>query len=123
METGLEKRQREKDGPEKRYKRSYTKEATVVVDLAEVQDGKAEDIIQTLKDKMDVTSILAVRPKIMKEYEITFEKEEDIEKLDEGLMIKGKMCEIKKLNNKEFVVSFMHLPAYLDDGEIVQKLE
>ena len=122
-ENGLDKRQREKDYPEKRRKRTYTKEATVVIDLTEVQDGRAEDIIKALTDKMEVTSILAVRPKMMKEYEITFEKEEDIEKLADGLMIKGKMCEVKKLNNKEFVVSFMHLPAYLEDDEILQKLE
>lgn len=122
-ENGLDKRQREKDYPEKRCKRTYTKEATVVIDLTEIQDGRAEDIIKALTDKMEVTSILAVRPKMMKEYEITFEKEEDIEKLADGLMIKGKLCEIKKLSNKEFVVSFMHLPAYLEDNEILRKLE
>lgn len=122
-QSDWKKTQRENDGPKRRYKKNYTKEATVVVDLAEVQEGKAEDIIQALKDKLDVTKILAVRPKMMKEYEITLEKEEDIENLNEGLMIKGKLCEIKKLNNREFVVSFMHLPAYLDDAEILQKLE
>lgn len=122
MENGLGER-RENEDLQTRYKRTYTKEATVVVDLAEVHDGKAEDIIKALKAKMDVTSILAVRPKMSKEYEITLEKEEDIEKLDEGLMIKGKLCEIRRLNNKEVVVSFMHLPAYLDDGEILRKLE
>ncbi|KAL1268429.1 hypothetical protein QQF64_033792 [Cirrhinus molitorella] len=122
-EDGLDKRQREMDFPEKRRKRIYAKEATVVVDLTEVQNGKAEDIIRALTDKIQVTSILAVRPKMMKEYEITFEKEEDIDKLADGLMIKGKTCEIKKLNNREFVVSFMHLPAYLGDDEVLQKLE
>ncbi len=76
-----------------------------------------------MRDKIEVTSIVAVRPKIMKQYKITLEKEEDIEKLADGLMIKGKTCEIKKLNNMDFVVSFMHLPAYLEDDEILQKLE
>lgn len=122
-ENGLDQRQREKDYPERRMKRIYTKEATVVIDLTEVQDGRAEDIIEALKDKIEVTSILAVRPKMMKQYEITLEKEEDIEKLEEGLMIKGKTCEIKKLNNKDFAVSFMHLPAYLEDDDILKKLE
>ncbi len=122
-ENGLDKRQREKDYPEKRRKRIYAKEATVMIDLTEVQDGRAEDIIKALTDKIEVTSVLAVRPKMMKEYEITLEKEEDIEKLTDGLLIKGKMCEIKKLNNKDYVVSFMHLQPYLEDNGILQKLE
>ncbi len=81
-----------------------------MIDLTEVQDRRAEDIIKALTDKFEVTSILAVRPKMMKEYEINIGEEEDIEKLTDGLLIKGKMCEIKKLNNKDYVVSFMHLP-------------
>lgn len=123
VENGLGYRQREKDYNEITDKRIYTKEATVVVDLSEVQDGRAEDIIKALTEKIEVTRILAIRPKQMREYEITLEHEEDTEKLVDGLTIKGKICEIKKLHNRDFVVSFMHLPAYMSDQEILNKLE
>lgn len=87
--------------------------------MTEVQDGRAEDIIKALTEKIEVTRILALRPKRMREYEITLEHEEDTEKLLDGLTIKGKICEIKKLHNRDFVVSFMHLPAYMNDDEIL----
>ncbi|KAI2645675.1 Gag polyprotein [Labeo rohita] len=122
-ENGLEKRHRERDYTKRFDRRIYTKEGMVVVDLSEVQDGRAEDIIKALTEKIEVTCILAVRPKLMKEYEITLECEEDTEKLADGLTIKGKICEVKKLHNRDFVVSFMHLPAYLDDDELLSKLE
>lgn len=41
----------------------------------------------------------------------------------DGLKIKGVNCEVKNLKNRDYVVSFMHLPAYLEDKEILQKLE
>ncbi|XP_026121789.1 uncharacterized protein LOC113103789 [Carassius auratus] len=51
------------------------------------------------------------------------EKEETCDELTEGLLIKGVNCEIKKLQNRDYVVSFMHLPVYLADEEILNKLE
>ncbi|XP_026111909.1 uncharacterized protein LOC113089887 [Carassius auratus] len=51
------------------------------------------------------------------------EKEETCDELTEGLLIKGVNCEIKKLQNRDYVVSFMHLPVYLDDKDIFRKLE
>lgn len=38
-------------------------------------------------------------------------------------MIKGKLCEIRQLKTREYVVSFIHLPASIEDSEIVHKLE
>ncbi len=43
--------------------------------------------------------------------------------LMDGLEIKGAKCEVKKLQEREYEVSFMHLPAYLEDGNIMDKLE
>jgi len=41
----------------------YSKEATITVDLAEVPDGKAEDIIRVLTEQVGIDQILAVRSK------------------------------------------------------------
>ncbi len=32
-------------------------------------------------------------------------------------------CDVKKLQERKYVVSFMHLPAYLEDRNIMDKLE
>jgi len=127
-ETGLEQRRRDGHGKDKEarkesMKRVYAKEATVTVDLTEVRGAKAEDIIKAVTEKIGVGKILAVRPKQMDNYEVTLEKEEDTEKLMDGLIINGKNCEIQKLKNRDYVVSIMHLPAYLDDEDILKKLE
>lgn len=42
--------------------------------------------------------------------------------LIDGLTINGIECEVKRLQNREYVVSFMHLPAYTADEEILNKL-
>ncbi len=47
------------------------KEATVTVDMGEVNDGKAEDLIKVIAGKVGVSMILAVRPKQNRLYEVT----------------------------------------------------
>ena len=32
-------------------------------------------------------------------------------------------CEVKSLHNRDYVVSFLHLPVYLENSIIVEKLE
>ncbi len=104
-------------------KRKYAKEATVTVDMGEVNDGKAEDLIKAIAGKVGVSMILAVRPKQNRLYEVTLTNEETCDDLMDGLEIKGVKCDVKKLQEREYVVSFMHLPAYLEDRNIMDKLE
>lgn len=127
-ETGLDQRRRAGHGKDKevrkeKVKRVYAKEATITVDLTDVSDARAEDIIKAVTEKIGDGKILAVRPKQMHKYEVTLEKEEDTEELMDGLIIKGENCEVQKLQNRDYVVSFMHLPVYMDDEDILKKLE
>lgn len=103
--------------------RKYSKEATVIIDLEGVQDGKAEDIIKMVTEKIGGGHILAVRPRLGREYEITLRNEDMCDILLDGITIKGKDCVIRKLQTREYVVSFMHLPAYLEDKDIFNKLD
>lgn len=103
-------------------KKNYLKEATVTVDICNV-NARAEDIIKVIAEKIGRGNILAVRPKQNKEYEVTLENVEDVELLVDGLKIKEILCEVKRLQNRDYVVSFMHMPAYIDDQVIVDKLE
>lgn len=121
-ENGLKQRDEVKI-KEKKKQRIYSKEATVIVDISNVQNGGAVDIIGAITEKIGVEKILAVRPKMNKQYEVTFETEDVCDELINGLEIKGQICGIKKLQDREFVVSFMHLPVYLGDKDIIEKLE
>ncbi len=59
----------------------YSKEANVIVDLAEVRDGVVQDIIKEVNKKIGGGKVLAIRPRQGKEYEITLINEEECDKL------------------------------------------
>ncbi len=127
-DTGPDYRQRARHGKNQDARenfggRKYLKEATVIVNVENVNEVRAVDIIKAVVDICGNGKILALRPRQGKEFELTMEKEEACEELTDGLLIKGVNCEIKKLQNRDYVVSFMHLPVYLDDKEILGKLE
>ncbi len=103
--------------------KSFLKEATVIVNLMDIRDAKVEDIIEAVTEKIGFGKLLAVRPRPDREYELTLDDEGMCDDLMDGLMIKEKMCEIRKLQTKECMVSFMHLPAYMDNKDILSKLE
>lgn len=124
QDKGLRKGLRDESGKNIiENQRVYLKEATITIDVAEVQNGGVEDIIKSIVEKVGEGKILAVRPKQHGLYEVTLEKEELCDELLNGLEIKGIKCETKKLQDREYVVSFMHLPVYLEDTAILDKLE
>lgn len=138
LEMARESRRRTDHGPDKQQgdghgqrkgerkenlKRVYKKEATITVDLRDEKEVRALDIIKAVTGKIGEGKILAVRPKQINEYEITLEQEEDTEILMNGLDINGMSFEVKRLYNRDYVVSFMHLPAYIEDEDILSKLE
>lgn len=121
-DNGAEKRQRAGHG-QMDYTKNYSREATVIMDVADLRDPRAEDIIKAVNGRIGEGKILAVRPRQGKEYEITLTNKDECENLDEGLTIKGKLCGIRQLQVRECVVSFIHLPAYIRDSEIVEQLK
>lgn len=95
----------------------------MIINVEGADNAKAVDIIKVVTERIGEGGILAVRPRQGKEYELTLEKEEMCDELMNGLTIKGTECEVKKLQNRDYVVSFMHLPVYLEDEDILAKLE
>lgn len=91
----------------------------MIVDIADLRDA---GIIKAVNERIGEGKILAVRPRQGKDYEITLTNKEECGSLDEGLAIKGKWCGIRQLQVRECVVSFIHLPAYINDSEIVEQL-
>uniref|UniRef100_A0A673IN86 CCHC-type domain-containing protein n=1 Tax=Sinocyclocheilus rhinocerous TaxID=307959 RepID=A0A673IN86_9TELE len=124
----LRRRQRDGNESEKEArkvngKRIYLKEATITVEIGQVKEARAMDVIKSVTERIGDGRILVVRPKQTKEYEVMLEREEDADLLTNGLTIKGINCEVKRLQNRDYVVSFMHLPVYVADKEILDKLE
>lgn len=122
-DSGTDKRQRDGQRRMDYNERIYSKEATVIVNLTEMRDARAEDIMKAVNERLGRGKILAVRPRQGKEYEVTLINTDACEDLEEGLMIKEKLCEIRRLQTREYVVSFIHLPAYIGDAEILDKLQ
>lgn len=108
---------------QQRSGKKYMKEATVILNVDKVKEVRVLEIINAVTEKCGLGKILAIRPRQDKDYELTLENEETCDKLMDGLIIKGETCEVKMLQNRDYVVSFMHLPAYLDDQLILDKLE
>jgi len=101
----------------------FLKEATLVLDLTGNKDIKVEDIIKGILEKVDVDNLLAVRPRRDMEYELTLRSVEVCDGLMDGLEISGQYCEVRRLERREYIVSFLHLPAYLHDKTIEDKLK
>lgn len=55
----------------------YWKEAMVMVELGQLKDARAVDIIKAVAERIGEGKILAVRPKQTKEYEVPLENEND----------------------------------------------
>lgn len=101
---------------------TFLKDATVVVDISGAVGVLPMDIISAFQKKCGVGSVLACRPRGNGEFEMTLGGKDLCVGLEEGVEVKGVMCPIRGLCNDETVVSFIHLPAYIMDVEIISKL-
>lgn len=67
--------------------------------------------------------IMACRATGTKTYKVTMSSEEGKEKLMDGFKIGDTSVQGKSIANYEMVVSFLNRPAYIADGDILEKLE
>ncbi len=105
-----------------RYQREYKKEATVTMTVKDIEDTTIISIIKAVEDKFGIGKLIGLRRKNNNEFEMTMESEMDRDTLLNGIMINGQECEIRKLCATERMVSFLSLPSYIEDEEIIQKL-
>ena len=101
--------------------RTYDKELTVEV---EIEGEERITMMQLLrKVKEECGTVLACRFKTPKKYELTMQDDSGKEKLMDGLKIGNNIIVSNELSKNELVVSFMALPAYITDDEILTKLK
>lgn len=98
----------------------YTKEMTFAV---EVQGEGELTTMGLLKEvKKECGTVVGCRAKGERKYEITMKDEEGSVKLLDGIKLKDCTILARKMVTDEMVVSFMNLPVYLKDEDIVTKL-
>ena len=101
----------------------YKKECTVVLDVGENKKIAAGELIDFLCDDVGVV-IHACVPKGTYRYEVTVEDIIQARMIYESDLLKLNGYEMKArlLYSESVVVSFLHLPAYITDDEIQERL-
>ncbi len=118
---GLEKRNmREKDGELDQKGRNYEKKLTVLVEIEGEDRITMMELLKKVREDCGV--VIGCRYKTPKEYELTMEEDKGKEKLLDGLRIKKSRVMAKEVDCMEMVVSFLGLPTYIQDEEILRKL-
>lgn len=102
--------------------RKYRKENTLFVNVKDNSSVKPEEVIEFIHDNCGVGSLLACVPKSGNFYEITLEGRAPLQYLLEGIKIGQNTFECHEVVPSSIVVSFMHLPAYIEDAEIEMSL-
>lgn len=108
------------DGDDGQGRRVFQKKLTVLVEI--VGEDKITMMELLKKVREDCGVVIGCRYKNPKEYELTMNEEEGKEKILDGLKIKNSRIMVKEINNNEMVVSFLNLPTYIEDEEIIGKL-
>ena len=99
------------------HKRKYRKECTVEVNVGNRRLVNASMLINTLLEF--VTDIYACVPKGTDCFDVTLPSEDEAKLLvEEDIAIDGERLSFRLLYEDSVVVSFMHLPPYIDDSEI-----
>lgn len=105
-----------------RYQREYKKETTLTMNVKNPEHLTVMMIIKAVEDKTGIGKLHGLRKKTDFEYELTLEKETDCEHILDGILINGQMCEMRKLCATERMDSFLNLPNYISNEEVLKKL-
>ena len=103
---------------------SYKKECTVVIDVGDNRKIAAGELINFLSQQVgDV--VRACVPKGPNHYEVTFDDVIQTRSISdiEYLECNGAKISARLLHSETVVVSFLHLPAYIRDEEIEERLK
>lgn len=102
--------------------RNYRRENTVTVDVLDNGQIKPDNIIKFVHENCGVGSMFACVPRSGNLYEITLDGRAPLQYLLEGIKIGDKTYECREIVQNSIMVSFLHLPAYIEDHEIEDTL-
>ena len=100
---------------------TYDKELTVSVELIGEDAVTVMEVMKATKEMCG--ELMACRKIGLKKYEVTMGHLSGKKKLMDGFKIRGISVIAKEVTNEETVVSFLELPAYTTDNDIILKLQ
>lgn len=112
---------KEKENAQKEEEQKYDKENTVQVEIEGQEKVSTIELMKSIK--MTCGGLLACRLISERRYEVTLSNPIAKRKLIDGFKIGSNKVMARELIKDELVVSFLGLPAYITDGEILQKLQ
>ncbi len=75
-----------------RYQREYKKEATLTLNVKDIENTTIIMIIKAVEDKSEIGKIIGLRRKANNDFELTMQNALDCEDLLDGIMINGQKC-------------------------------
>ena len=99
----------------------YDREQTVMVEMEGEGEDTAMELMRCVRELCG--GLLACRQITDKKYEMTMSHPKGKDRLMEGFKIGETRVHARELVNDELVVSFMNLPFYIEDREILAKLQ
>ncbi len=99
---------------------NYEKRLTVLVEIVGEDRITMMQLLKKVREECGV--VISCRYKNPREYELTMNEEKGKVKILDGLKIKNSRIMAKEISNNEMVVSFLNLPTYIQDKEIIGKL-
>lgn len=101
-------------------RRSYEKKLTVMVEIIGNERITMMELLRKVKEECG--EVIGCRYKNPSEYELTMHEEKGKKKILDGLKIRNGSILAKEINNIKTMVSFLNLPTYITDEEIIKKL-
>lgn len=101
----------------------YSKDCTIRVERLNTRIIGERIIIEEIEKVTGLNTVLAVVENDSSSYDVTMDSKALALRLSEGIEIAGRIYPVSLQFSDIVVVSFMKLPVFIDDDEIVSKLE
>ena len=114
--------ERDTDNGQKKHVGDAKFEKALTVNIELLGDTKIPTFEVIQSARLLCGGLLACRSIAARKYELTMSNAKGKERLLEGFKIGDTVVVASQLANDEMVVSFLNLPAYIEDNEILEKL-
>lgn len=104
--------------------REYKKEATITINNININMIGATAVIEAVEEICGENSVIAVVPdkESKASYEVTMDRTDNAYKLTRGISIFGDEYACTLVRSDVVMVSFLYIPAYVKDEELLKKL-
>ena len=114
-------REQQQETAKEEARKAYNRELTVSLEVTGNEEVPVLELMRAIRALCG--GLIACRATGTRSYEITMSHVKGKERLLDGFKIGNCNIFVKDLCNDELMVSFLNLPAYITDEEILQKLE